>query len=38
VNIDDFGFAVIIHGFVMGDALKFVRYRCHAIDLLADFG
>jgi hypothetical protein len=38
VNIDDFGFAVIIHGFVVGDTLKFARYGRHAIDLLADFG
>ena len=38
VNIDDFGFAVIIHGFVAGDALQLTRYLCHAVDLLADSG
>lgn len=38
VNIDDFGFAVIIHGFVAGDALQFARYLRQAIDLLADSG
>jgi hypothetical protein len=38
VNIDDFGFAGIIHGFVAGDALQLKRYPCHAVDLLADSG